>query len=218
MHALPQPSAETREEIANSSSHALALLGTCLAAPKLLASAQHLDARAHAGVVIFAATMALLYAASAAYHAMPPGNAKQWFLKLDHAAIYLFIAGSYTPFALSQPASSMSAVALFMVWAAATAGFLRTALARGPSTRWSVGLYVAMGWLVLGAALPLIQTMPPLGTAWLIIGGAAYTAGVGFLLLDTAVRYAHAVWHACVAAGTTCHVFAVLSVMAHASA
>jgi len=215
---MHEPDPDSREEIANSSSHGLALLATCLAIPKLLASAQPLGARAYAGVAIFAATMVLLYGASTAYHALPPGRAKQWFLKLDHAAIYLFIAGSYTPFALSQPASSQSVAMLSLVWAAAAAGFVMKAIAQQPSTWWSTGLYVAMGWLVLGAALPLIQPMPPLGAAWLIIGGAAYTVGVAFFALDTAIRYAHAVWHACVAAGTTCHVFAVLSVMAHSAA
>ena len=95
----------TSEEIANSGSHAVALVGAALATPTLLESALHRGTRAYAGVAVFAFTMMLLYGASTAYHALPPGKAKQWFLKLDHAAIYLFIAGSYTPFALSQPAS-----------------------------------------------------------------------------------------------------------------
>lgn len=209
-----ESSTDTAEEVANASSHGLALLAACLATPKLLEAALHLGHRAHNGVMVFAATMLLLYGASTVYHALPSGRAKQLFLKLDHAAIYLFIAGSYTPFALSQPSSPQNVVTLSLVWAAAAAGFLMKALARHGSTRWSTGLYVAMGWLVLVAALPLIKPMPPLGTAWLVIGGAAYTVGVVFYALDSAVRYAHAVWHACVAAGTTCHVFAVLSVLA----
>ncbi len=209
---------DTREEIANSSCHGIALLAACLATPKLLESALHAGERAYAGVMVFAVTMVLLYGASTAYHALPPGRSKQWLLKLDHAAIYLFIAGSYTPFALSQPPSAQSSVILTLVWAAAAAGFVAKALERSTSAIWSTGLYVTMGWLVLIAALPLIKPMPALGTAWLVIGGAAYTVGVVFYALDSAVRYAHAVWHACVAAGTTCHVFAVLSVMAHAAA
>jgi len=107
---------------------------------------------------------------------------------------------------------------LSLVWGAAVAGFVMKALVRNTSTLWSTGLYVAMGWLVLIAALPLIKPMPALGTAWLVIGGAAYTVGVVFYALDSTVRFAHAVWHACVAAGTTCHVFAVLSVMGHTAA
>lgn len=211
---MHDPATDTAQEVANASCHGLALLAACLATPKLLDAALPLGGRAHNGVMVFAATMLLLYGASTVYHALPPGRAKQLFLKLDHAAIYLFIAGSYTPFALSQPSSPQSVVALSLVWAAAAAGFLMKALTRHGSTLWSTGLYVAMGWLVLVAALPLIKTLPPLGTAWLVIGGAAYTVGVVFYALDSAVRYAHAVWHACVAAGTTCHVFAVLSVMA----
>lgn len=215
---MDEPAPDTGEEMANSGCHGIALVAACLATPKLLDSALHLGARAHAGVVVFAITMVLLYGASTAYHALPPGKAKQWLLKLDHAAIYLFIAGSYTPFALSQPASAQSAVILWLVWTAAAAGFVMKALAPNTAAGWSTSLYVAMGWLVLLAALPLIKPMPPLGAAWLVIGGAAYTVGVVFYVLDAAVRYAHAVWHICVAAGTTCHVFAVLSVMAHTAA
>lgn len=215
---MHDPLPDTGEEIANSSCHGIALLAACLATPKLLESALRAGERTYAGVMVFAVTMVLLYGASTAYHALPPGKAKQWLLKLDHAAIYLFIAGSYTPFALSQPPSAQSMVILTLVWAAAAAGFVTKALARTPYALWSTGLYVAMGWLVLIAALPLIKPMPALGTAWLVIGGAAYTVGVIFYALDSAVRYAHAVWHACVAAGTTCHVFAVLSVMEHTAA
>jgi hemolysin III len=215
---MHDPVPDKGEEIANSGCHGVALLAACLATPKLLESALHAGERAYAGVVIFATTMVLLYGASTAYHALPPGKAKQWLLKLDHAAIYLFIAGSYTPFALSQPASTQNMLTLSLVWGAAVAGFVMKALVRNTSTLWSTGLYVAMGWLVLIAALPLIKPMPALGTAWLVIGGAAYTVGVVFYALDSTVRFAHAVWHACVAAGTTCHVFAVLSVMTHTAA
>lgn len=214
---MHNPGPDSSEELANSGSHGLALLLAGMAAPTLLESARHLGAQAYAGVVIFVSTMALLYGASTAYHALPPGQAKRWFLKLDHAAIYLFIAGSYTPFALSQPMSQQRVVTLSLVWAAAVAGFAMKALAKNTSSRWSTGLYVAMGWLVLIAALPVIKAMPPLGTAWLIIGGAAYTVGVAFFLMDSAMQHAHAVWHVCVVAGTTCHVFAVLTVMAHTS-
>lgn len=211
------PRIDIGEEVANSSSHGLALLLAGLATPKLLDSAQHLGPRAYAGVAIFVATMALLYGASTAYHALPPGRAKQWLLKLDHAAIYLFIAGSYTPFALSQPTSPQSIVTLALVWAAATVGFVMNAFAQHATTRWSTAMYLTMGWLVLVAALPLINTMPPLAAAWLVIGGIAYTVGVAFFLMDSALHNAHAVWHVCVIAGTTCHVFAVLSAMAHTS-
>lgn len=214
---MHESSFHAREELANCSTHGLALVGACVATPQLLESAQHLSSRAYAGVAIFAATMVLLYGASTVYHALPPGKAKHYVLRLDHAAIYLFIAGSYTPFALCPPSSPQSVATLYLVWAAAAAGFLMKALAVNLAKVWSTCLYVAMGWLVLVTALPLIQAMPPLGTAWLIMGGVTYTVGVLFFMLDATVRYAHALWHTCVAAGTTCHVFAVLNVMAHAS-
>ncbi|PJI96177.1 channel protein (hemolysin III family) [Acidovorax sp. 69] len=207
---MQQRQQDMAEEIANSVLHGATLLGAFLAAPRLLASATPANASAHTGLWIFVTTMTLLYGASTLYHAMPEGRSKQWLLRLDNAAIYLFIAGSYTPFALLSPGDSTRSVQLTLVWLAAAAGFAVKVRALHMPPLLSTALYVTMGWLVLLAALPLMAQLPAVSTAWLVIGGVAYTVGVVFFVLDTAVRYAHAIWHGFVAAGTGCHIVAVL--------
>ena len=213
---------DLHEEVANSALHGAALVGACFAVPQLLGSAPAAQPEAVWGVLVFAATMALLYGASTLYHALPPGWAKQWALRLDHAAIHLFIAGSFTPFALNAPGDAHPVTALALVWLAALAGCglqLRTRRARRTqrTAPWlSTAWYVAVGWVALLAALPLMAHVPPVSAAWLVIGGAAYTGGVVFFVMDSVVRYAHAVWHGCVIAGTGCHVIAVLGLQAAA--
>lgn len=213
MNDRPQ---DPHEEMANSALHGAALIGACLAVPQLLRSAPSAHPAAIGGVLVFAGTMALLYGASTLYHALPPGRAKQWALRLDHAAIHLFIAGSFTPFALSAPGHMHDITALALVWLAALAGCWLQLRARRAAPWLSTALYVVLGWVALLAALPLMAHVPPVSAAWLVIGGAAYTAGVVFFVMDTVVRYAHAVWHGWVIAGTGCHVIAVLGLQAAA--
>jgi hemolysin III len=152
----------------------------------------------------------LLYFTSTLYHALPPGRAKRVFLKLDHGAIYLFIAGSYTPFALGVMGGAWGWTLFGLVWAMALMGIALKAFDRLSHPWLSTGLYLAMGWLVLIAAVPLVERVPSAGLTLLVAGGVAYTAGVVFFMLDSRVRYAHAIWHLFVAAGTTLHYFAVL--------
>ena len=121
-----------------------------------------------------------------------------------------FIAGSFTPFTLSAPGHRHHLTALVLVWLAALVGCWLQLRARRAAPWLSTALYVAMGWVALLAALPLMAHVPAVSAAWLVIGGAAYTAGVVFFVMDAVVRYAHAVWHGCVVAGTGCHVIAVL--------
>jgi len=160
---------------------------------------------------VFAATMVLLYLTSTLYHALPAGRAKRIFMKLDHCAIYVFIAGSYTPFALGALSGSWGWTLFGLVWSIAAFGITLKAFDRLSHPWLSTGLYLVMGWLVLIAAVPLAQRVPLPGIALLVAGGLAYTAGVAFFILDSRIRYAHAVWHGFVAAGTSCHFFAVLS-------
>lgn len=198
------------EELANSASHGLALLAAVIAAPLLVASARPQGAASVAGAIVFAATMVLLYLASTVYHALPEGRFKQAALKLDHGAIYLFIAGSYTPFALHRPDGDWNFALLALVWAVAALGLVLKAFNRLRSAWLSTGMYVLMGWLALVAALPLIGHLTQWSAHWLIAGGVAYTVGVAFFVLDSRLRYAHAVWHAFVAAGTGCHAVAIM--------
>ena len=199
------------EEIANSVSHAVALLAALVALPFLFAPARNLSAAGFAGTLVFAATMVLLYVTSTLYHGLPDGRAKRVFLKLDYGAIYLFIAGSYTPFALGATAGTWCYLLFALVWLLAALGVVLKTFERLTHPWLSTGLYLAMGWLVLIAAVPLFRQMPLPSITWLIAGGLAYTVGVVFFVLDSRIRYSHAVWHGFVAAGTGCHTFAVLN-------
>lgn len=207
--------ADWRKELANSLTHGAALLGAFWAMPTLLGAAQRAGGVAGLGVLVFMATLGLLYGASTVYHALPPGRAKQRFLRLDQAAIYLFIAGSYTAFALGAPGDQGKGLRLALVWALAVAGFVLKWQSRLASPWLSTALYLAMGWLVLLAALPLLAHVPAVSVAWLLLGGAAYTLGLPFYALDATLRYAHAVWHGLVAAGTACHMLALLISLSH---
>lgn len=205
------------EEIANSISHGLALLAALVAAPFLVVDAvQRGDAANIVGASIFAAAMVLLYATSMLYHAMPASvaagasRAKRVFQVLDHSAIYLLIAGSYTPFTLGVLRGPWGWTLFGLVWTMALAGVAVKALAGIRYPRVSTVLYLAMGWIAVVAVKPMWQLMPAWGLFWLVAGGLAYTLGVGFFATDGRVRYGHFVWHLFVAAGTACHFIAVL--------
>lgn len=203
--------AQTRgEEIANSVSHGLALLAALAGAPVLLYTTSPLGAANIVGAALFAATMVLLYLASTLYHALPAGRAKRLFCKLDHGAIYLFIAGSYTPFALGALGGPWGWTLFGLVWGLAALGITLKAYDRLSHPWLSTGLYLAMGWLVLIAVVPLVERVATPGLLLLVAGGLAYTVGVVFFVLDSRLRYAQAVWHGFVAAGTGLHFFAVM--------
>jgi hemolysin III len=199
------------EELANSVSHGMALLAAAAAVPVLvLASVRHGTAINVAAVSIFAATMLLLYATSAVYHAIAHAGAKRVLRKLDHGAIYLFIAGSYTPFALGPLEGPWGWTLFGLVWSLAAVGVTLKALDRMSHPILSTGLYLAMGWLSVIAVKPLLASVATQGLFLLAAGGLAYTLGVVFFALDSRLRYAHFVWHLFVVAGTACHFFAVL--------
>jgi hemolysin III len=199
------------EEIANSLSHGFALIAALVATPLLIQHAmQQGDAGFIAGASIFAATMVLLYGASTLYHALPVGRAKHVFRVIEHSAIFLLIAGTYTPFTLGVLRGAWGWTLLGLVWGLAVAGVLLKALNRMAHPILSTGLYLLMGWLIVIAAQPLSARLPLSGLLWLIAGGLAYTLGVIFFALDSRLRYGHFIWHLFVMAGTTCHYFAVL--------
>ena len=154
--------------------------------------------------------MVLLYLTSTLYHALPNGRAKRLWLRLDYCAIFLFIAGSYTPFALGALHGPWGWTLLGLVWSIALVGVILKSTDKLSHPWVSTGLYLGMGWLVLIAAVPMVERVPTEGLVWLLAGGLAYTLGVIFFVLDSRIRYAHAVWHLFVVAGTSCHFFAVL--------
>lgn len=206
MHIHQRPQSRG-EEIANTLSHALALAAALVGVPfLLLAAGPHL-----LGTSVFGATLLLLYLSSTLYHALPAGRAKQVWLQVDYGAIYFFIAGSYTPFALHAVSGVWGWTLFALVWLLAITGTALKVLGRLSHPWLSTGLYVVMGWLVLVAAVPLVGQLSAPGLAWLVAGGVAYTAGVVFFALDGCWRYAHAVWHGFVVLGSACHACAVLS-------
>src|SRR5262249_34966605 len=152
---------------------------------------------------IFGLTMVLLYLASTLYHALPEGRAKLRFEGLDNAAIYLLIAGTYTPLTINVLGGAWGWTLLGVIWGLAAAGLVLTA--RG-STRWrwlSIGLYLGMGWLVLVVLRPLSARLTPPDIRLLFAGGVAYTAGLAFYAARW-MRYNHLIWHLSVLVGTAC--------------
>jgi len=198
------------EEIANSVTHGVGLAAALIGLPFLVASAAHrggLPAAVGAGV--FAATVVLLYVASTLYHALPGARTKRVFRVLDHSAIFLLIAGTYTPFTLGVLRGGWGWTLLVSIWTLAILGVVSKAV-MGVRYPWlSTTLYLAMGWLVLVAIGPLWMRLPLGGWMWLAAGGLAYTAGVAFFAADERMPYGHFVWHLFVLAGTCCHVVAV---------
>jgi hemolysin III len=214
---LPNPELSTTrtpsrgEEIANSVSHGLGLLLALAGMPFLVIGAMQAQRPlAVAGAAIFGGSAVLLYLASTLYHAIPNARIKERLQRLDHSAIYILIAGTYTPITLGVLRGAWGWSLLATVWSLALAGVIFKALVGARYDRISTLLYLAMGWLALVAIRPLWLHMQPGGLAWLFAGGMAYTAGVVFYALDQRVRYSHFVWHLFVLAGTCCHFFVVL--------
>lgn len=199
------------EEIANSISHGVGLIAAIAATPLLLSQAvRYGHPPFRVGAAIFAATMVLLYFASATYHALPPGNAKDVFKRLEHSAIYLLIAGTYTPFTLGVLRGPWGLALLVLVWTFAIGGVVWKFCQKMPNPVVSTGLYLLMGWLITVAAKPLFTLVPLSGLLWIAGGGAAYTLGVVFFALDSRLRFGHFIWHLFVMFGTLCHFCAIL--------
>ena len=198
------------EEITHWASHGAGFVGALVGAPFLIQAAlRHGGGLALVGVIVFAVTAALLYLSSTIYHGLPPGRAKDACEVLDHAAIYLLIAGTYTPFTLGVLRGPLGWSLLGLVWAIAVAGVTLKAIHGVRHPRLSVALYVGMGWLIVVAARTLYTNLPLPGLLWLAGGGIAYTVGV-FFYLNKQIRFGHFVWHLFVLGGTACHYFAVL--------
>lgn len=204
------PPERVQEELINTLTHgigvALALAG--LAALVTLASLHH-SARQMVSYSIYGVTLVLLYGVSTAYHGVRTPRAKRLMRILDHAAIYLLIAGTYTPFALISLRGALGWSLLGIIWALAASGVVFKVFFIGRFPRASVVLYLGMGWLALVAVRQLFLHLPTLGLVLVFAGGLCYTMGVLFFAFDYK-RFHHAIWHVFVLAGSICHFFAVL--------
>jgi hemolysin III len=199
------------EEIANSVSHGLGLVAAALMAPILIAvAARSGDTAFLIGASVFAASILVMYLSSTLYHALPDGRWKRFFRVLDHGAIFLLIAGTYTAFSLGPLGGPWGWTLFGIVWALAVIGVLLKWRGGHWGPRVSTLFYLVMGWVALIAIKPLYEALPAAGILWLAAGGLAYTSGVAFFAAHR-VRYAHFVWHLFVVAGTTCHVMALLA-------
>jgi hemolysin III len=208
--ALPERAQSVGEEIANAVSHGVGLLMAVVAALVLVVAAVQRGGVAEiVGASIFGATMVWVYFTSTLYHALPRNRAKRVFRILDHGAIFLLIAGTYSPFTLGPLRGAWGWTLFGSVWSLALAGVVFKTVGGVRYPKLSTSLYIAMGWLVVVAIEPLRLSVPTSGLFWLLAGGIAYTAGVAFFA-PRRLRYSHFVWHLFVIAGTACHFAAVL--------
>src|SRR5690606_20916770 len=216
---LPAPSGRTpmihshslRDEIANALTHgvgaAVALAG---GAVLVTLAAIHGDGWQLAGAIVFGIALLLLYTASTLYHAIQHPVAKGRLKVFDHCAIYLLIAGTYTPFTLVGLRGPCAWGLFTGTWTLAIAGVVFKLFYTGRFRRLSTAIYVAMGWLVLVAARPMLSALDGWTLGWLLAGGACYTAGTYFYHRES-IRYSHAIWHLFVLAGSVCHYVAVMA-------
>lgn len=197
---------ETANAILHGTGAALALAGLAV---MVTLSAMHGNAWHVVSSAVFGASLVLLYLASTLYHAFPWPRVKRVFEVMDHAAIYVLIAGTYTPFALVTLRGAWGWSIFGVVWALAVAGIVVQAVFPGRLRGLMTALYLAMGWIVVIAFGPLLSALAPAGIAWLIAGGVIYSAGV-FFYYRKRFRFSHAVWHVFVLAGSVCHFIAIL--------
>lgn len=209
--AVPRREQSRGEEIANSISHGIGLAAALVGTPFLIMhAARHGDAGFIVGTSVFSATMILLYLASTLYHALPMGKAKGIFRVIEHSAIFLLIAGTYTPFTLGVLRGAWGWTLFAIVWGLAVAGVVLKAFNKASHPILSTGLYLLMGWVIVIAVDPLFARVPKAGLLWLLAGGLSYTTGVVFFATDSRLQYGHLIWHLFVIVGTACHYFAVL--------
>ncbi len=197
------------EEIANSVSHGVGLLFALVAIPFLVVEAvRHGDAQSIVGVSIFGATVVLLFLSSTLYHAFPNGRAKHFFEVLDNSAIFLMIAGTYTPLTLGLLRGGWGWSLFGVIWGMALAGVLLTAIGGLRYPVVSACLCLGMGWLVIFLFRPLAERMPTPGLILIVAGGVAYTLGIVFYAARR-LPYNHLIWHLFVLTGTALHFLAI---------
>jgi hemolysin III len=210
MTAIALPRYTLGEEIANAVTHGLGIVLAIAGLAVLSAFAALRGNAAHVvGSAMFGAALVACYTTSTLYHAIRLQRVRQVLRALDHSAIFLLIAGTYTPFMLVSVGGALGWAMLAVIWTLAAAGIAARLVLKGRRHNLVVACYVAMGWIVVFVFKPLVASLPAGGLALLLAGGVAYTAGVIFYKWRS-LPYSHAVWHGFVLAGSTLHFFAVL--------
>ena len=211
MRPLPKWTQSWGEELANSVSHGIGLAAALIGAPILILAAFDHGSGFFIGTIVFTLTMLMLYLTSVLYHAWRQTRGKYILQLLDHSAIFLLIAGTYTPFALGPLHGAVGSTMLGLIWALAIFGIiLKVTHGTSRYRKLALSLYLGMGWLALIVIKPLSLAAPISVTLWLIAGGVAYTTGVLFFANER-VRYGHFIWHLFVLTGTSCHFLALLA-------
>ena len=207
---IPKRTPTEREEFANVLSHGLGLvLAAFVGLPLLIVSALHANSpRQLVGGIVFGLSLALLYAASTIYHLLPVGRAKAYCRLLDHSAIFVLIAGTYTPFALGPLRGAWGWGVLAVAWGLAAVGVTLKFRFGFRFEFLSTVIYLLMGWMVLAVLQPLIAGIGMHGFYWLLAGGLSYSLGVVFFVWER-LRYSHLYWHGFVLVGSLCHFVAV---------
>lgn len=188
----------------------LALIGTAVV---LTIATQHGGARRITACAIYGVMLVVLYLSSTLYHSLR-GKAKRVFHVFDHCAIYLLIAGTYTPFTLVTLRGIWGWSIFAFVWTIAIAGVVKDSLMHGRLRGVSLALYVAMGWVIIIAFQPLTRALPSAGVTLLVAGGVTYTIGIVFYAMSKRVAYSHGVWHLLVLAGSALHYLVVAKFVA----
>lgn len=211
----PTESARRRprlEELCNGTSHFIAFLVVLAASPLMIMRVGQSGGNVQiAGAVIFLGSMALMFLSSTCYHWLNEGRAKSTFKVIDHASIFVLIAGTYTPVTLGVLAGTLGWVLLGLIWCLALTGVMLKMSARLSRPIASTGLYLLMGWLVLVVIQPLYLKSSASALTWLVAGGLSYTVGVVFYATDRRVPFGHLIWHLFVMGGTGCHYMAILT-------
>jgi hemolysin III len=195
--------------LANAITHGIGVVLAVAGAAYLIAASTRGTTWNIVGCSVFAATLILVYLSSTLYHSLFTTRAQHALQALDHSAIYLLIAGTYTPFTLISLRGTVGWVLFGVVWTLAVAGVIFKCLAVGRFAVASVLVYLFQGWVVVFAARPLLHAIGWHGIMWLGAGGLACTLGIAFFAFDR-LRYFHAIWHVFVLAGSVAHYFAIL--------
>ena len=197
------------EEVANAISHGIGAVLSVVALIVMVSLAAPLTAWHVVGVSVFGTSLVLLYLCSAAYHVVTSHDRKRLLQILDHALIFVLIAGSYTPWLLVNLRGAWGWSLFGVVWGLALSGVVMKSILLPRFDRGGTAIYVVMGWLICVAVQPLMANVSVAGLLWLVAGGLFYTGGVAFYLMKN-VKFAHFTWHLFVMAGSLCHVVAVI--------
>lgn len=198
-----------KDEIVNAITHGV---GTVVAAAGLVALIHFTDTRQEPGYLVYGITLVLLYLTSTLYHSISHDRIKNVFRKLDHMAIFLLIAGTYTPYCLNALDGWIRWTLLGIVWGCAAAGIIIKGFYTGKLQWLSLVFYVLMGWMALLVIKPIYDTLSFSGFVFLLIGGIAYTLGTYFYM-NNRIRFGHGIWHLWVLAGSTFHFFSIMTLV-----